>query len=232
MLAKNKLRIALIGNPNSGKTTLFNALTGSNQHVGNWPGVTVEKKSGIMKHKDYELEIIDLPGIYSLNAQSLDEKIARNFIVNEQPDLILNIVDAGNMERNLYLTMQLLQYRKPVLIALNMIDLLEKMDMIVDYPKMETMLNCPIMPISATKKEGLEELKNKLISVDSFQEYISTAKVAYDEVIFASIDRIENFLEAEAGEDINQYLYTKQVDSCQIDDPCIYYGTIDKHYFF
>jgi ferrous iron transport protein B len=232
VLAKNKLRIALIGNPNSGKTTLFNALTGSNQHVGNWPGVTVEKKSGIMKHKDYELEIIDLPGIYSLNAQSLDEKIARNFIVNEQPDLILNIVDAGNMERNLYLTMQLLQYRKPVLIALNMIDLLEKMDMIVDYPKMETMLNCPIMPISATKKEGLEELKNKLISVDSFQEYISTAKVAYDEVIFASIDRIENFLEAEAGEDINQYLYTKQVDSCQIDDPCIYYGTIDKHYFF
>ncbi|HPK40469.1 MAG TPA: ferrous iron transport protein B [Candidatus Cloacimonadota bacterium] len=231
MTVKNKLKIALIGNPNSGKTTLFNALTGSNQYVGNWPGVTVEKKSGIMRHNDYELEIIDLPGIYSLNAQSLDEKIARNFIVNEKPDLILNIVDAGNMERNLYLTMQILQYRRPVLVALNMIDLLEKMDMQVDYDNMRTMLNCPVLPISATKKEGLTELKDTIVKVEDFKNYISNAKVAYDEVIFQSIDRISKYLQKEGGNDINAYLYTKQPESCSIEDPCIFYGSIDQQYF-
>ncbi len=231
MTVKNKIKIALIGNPNCGKTTLFNALTGSSQYVGNWPGVTVEKKSGLLKYRDFELEIVDLPGIYSLNSYSLDEKIARNFIVNEDPDLILNIVDAGNLERNLYLTMQIIQYRKPILIALNMIDLLEKMNMRIDYDKMRSMLNCPVIPISAAKKEGLSALKEMLIQKDSFKEYVSNTKISYDEVIFQSINRLNEHLIKTGGSDINAYLYTQMTDTEKTHEPCIYYDRIEKQYF-
>jgi len=231
MTVKNKLKIALIGNPNCGKTTLFNALTGSSQYVGNWPGVTVEKKSGILKYRDYELEIIDLPGIYSLNSYSLDEKIARNFIVNDDPDLILNIVDAGNLERNLYLTMQIIQYRKPIVIALNMIDLLEKMNMRIDYDKMRSMLNCPVIPISAAKKEGLSALKEMLIQQSSFKAYISNAKISYDEVIYQSISHLNDYLLKAGEENINSWLYIQKSEKDLNQDACIYYDKIEKQYF-
>lgn len=120
------IRIALAGNPNCGKTTLFNELTGSSQYVGNWPGVTVEKKDGILKgHKDVIIQ--DLPGIYSLSPYTLEEKVARNYLVNEQPDVILNIIDGTNLERNLYLTTQLVEIGLPMIVAINMMDLVKRM---------------------------------------------------------------------------------------------------------
>ena len=129
------VRIALAGNPNSGKTTLFNALTGSNQFVGNWPGVTVEKKEGKLKKHD-DVVITDLPGIYSLSPYTLEEVVARNYLIGERPDAILNIVDGTNLERNLYLTTQLIEIGKPVVLALNMTDLLEKSNIHIDIEKL------------------------------------------------------------------------------------------------
>ncbi|MDR1972443.1 MAG: ferrous iron transporter B [Treponema sp.] len=150
------LRIALAGNPNSGKTTLFNALTGSNQFVGNWPGVTVEKKEGRLRNRR-DVTVIDLPGIYSLSPYSLEEVISRNYLTEERPELILNIIDASNLERNLFLTTQLLEMGIPVLAALNMIDVVEKAGDSINLAKLEKGLGCPVMAISALKGTGVEE---------------------------------------------------------------------------
>lgn len=138
------IRIALAGNPNCGKTTLFNELTGSSQYVGNWPGVTVEKKDGILKgHKDVIIQ--DLPGIYSLSPYTLEEKVARNYLVNEQPDVILNIIDGTNLERNLYLTTQLVEIGLPMIVAINMMDLVKKNGDIIDFDKLSSELGCPVV---------------------------------------------------------------------------------------
>jgi len=117
-----RLKVALAGNPNSGKTTIFNNLTGARQNVGNWPGVTVEKKSGLVTYKDRKIEVVDLPGIYSLTAYSIEEIVARDFLINEKPDVVIDIVDAANLERNLYLAVQFLELGIPLIIALNMVD--------------------------------------------------------------------------------------------------------------
>ncbi len=148
---------ALAGNQNSGKTTLFNQLTGSNQHVGNFPGVTVEKKEGtVRKHKD--VSVVDLPGIYSLSPYTPEEVVSRDFIVSEHPDAIINIVDATNLERNLYLTLQLLELRVPMVIALNMMDEIRANEGFIDVEKMENELGVPVVPISASRNEGIGEL--------------------------------------------------------------------------
>lgn len=149
------LTIALAGNPNSGKTTLFNALTGSNQYVGNWPGVTVEKKEGKLK-KDSDVIITDLPGIYSLSPYTLEEVVARNYLIIERPDAILNIVDGTNLERNLYLTTQLIEIGVPVVIAINMMDIVRKNGDEIDIEKLSRELGCPIVEISALKNDGIE----------------------------------------------------------------------------
>ena len=157
-------RIALAGNPNCGKTTMFNALTGSNQYVGNWPGVTVEKKEGKLKgHKD--IVITDLPGIYSLSPYSLDEVVARNYLVEEQPDLIINIIDATNLERNLYLTTQLQETGIPVIAALNMMDLMQQNKTEVNTGKLSDLLNIPVVEVSALKNRGLDELIQKAVGM-------------------------------------------------------------------
>ena len=144
------VKIALAGNPNCGKTTLFNILTGSNQYVGNWPGVTVEKKEGQLK--GYEDVIIqDLPGIYSLSPYSPEEVVTRQYLVNEHPDAILNIVDGTNIERNLYLTTQLMELGHPVVVAVNMIDLVRKNGDTIDLEKLSRALGCPCVEISALK---------------------------------------------------------------------------------
>lgn len=157
-------RIALAGNPNCGKTTMFNALTLSNQYVGNWPGVTVEKKEGKLKgHKD--IVITDLPGIYSLSPYSLDEVVARNYLVEEQPDLIINIIDATNLERNLYLTTQLQETGIPVIAALNMMDLMQQNKTEVNTGKLSDLLNIPVVEVSALKNRGLAELIQKAVGV-------------------------------------------------------------------
>ena len=150
------MKIALAGNPNSGKTTLFNDLTGSDQYVGNWPGVTVEKKDGILAgHKDVVIQ--DLPGIYSLSPYSLEEVVSRNFLVNEKPDAILNIVDGSNLERNLYLTTQLLELGLPMVVAVNMIDIVRKNGDKINLDKLSKALGCPVIEISALKGEGTKE---------------------------------------------------------------------------
>lgn len=156
------IRIALAGNPNCGKTTLFNELTGSNQYVGNWAGVTVEKKDGILKgHKDVIIQ--DLPGIYSLSPYTLEEKVARNYLVNEQPDVILNIIDGTNLERNLYLSTQLIEIGLPVVTAVNMMDLVKKSGDKIDIKKMGEELGCEVVEISALQGKGCKEAAERAI---------------------------------------------------------------------
>ena len=155
-ISEKKIRIALAGNPNSGKTTLFNALTGSNQFVGNWPGVTVEKKEGkLKKHED--VVITDLPGIYSLSPYTLEEVVARNYLIDERPDAILNIIDGTNLERNLYLTTQLTELGIPVVIAVNMMDIVEKNGDKISTEELSRQLGCKVMEISALKGKGTIE---------------------------------------------------------------------------
>ena len=156
--------IALLGNPNVGKTTLFNALTGSKQYVGNWPGVTVDKKEGFFN----DLKIVDLPGIYAMDTFSNEEKVAKNFLEQDDVDLILNIVDASNLDRNLYLTTQLKQFNKPIILAVNMVDIAENKGIIIDYKKLESLFNIKVMPISAAKGTGIDKLK----------EFISTTTIS------------------------------------------------------
>ena len=153
------IRIALAGNPNCGKTTMFNALTGANQYVGNWPGVTVEKKEGKLRDKKHgEIIVTDLPGIYSLSPYTLEEVVSRDYILKENPDVIIDLVDATNIERNLYLTTQLIETGVPVVIALNMSDLLEKRGLRIDTSRLSMLLGCPVVETSALKKTGLGEV--------------------------------------------------------------------------
>ncbi len=160
------MRVALVGNPNCGKTTLFNALTGSNQYCGNWPGVTVEKKGGKLK-ADKSIEITDLPGIYSLSPYTLEEVVARNFIIEEKPDAILNIVDGSNLERNLYLTTQLLEMGVPMVVAVNMMDIVRKRGDEIYIDQLASELGCNVVEISALKNEGIDEVVNCLKTINA-----------------------------------------------------------------
>ena len=157
------LRFALAGNPNSGKTTLFNSLTGSTAHVGNWPGVTVDKKEGTYKKGDTPVEIVDLPGIYSLSPYTPEEVVARNYILDERPDCVINIVDATNLERNLYLTTQLLEVDVPVVVALNMTDVLQKKGDDIDEQTLEKRIGVPVVEISALKGTNIDALMARAI---------------------------------------------------------------------
>lgn len=162
------IKIALAGNPNCGKTTMFNALTGANQYVGNWPGVTVEKKEGKLKGKKSggeEVIVTDLPGIYSMSPYTLEEVVSRDYILKENPDVIIDLVDATNIERNLYLTTQLVETGVPVVIALNMADLLEKRGIKIDTKRLSMLINCPIIETSALRGEGLDKLVDEAIKV-------------------------------------------------------------------
>lgn len=158
--------VGVVGNPNCGKTTLFNALTGSRQHVGNWPGVTVEKKTGEYQFQSNRFTVVDLPGTYSLESDddsvSLDEKVARDFVASRQADLIINIIDASNIERNLYLTSQLLEMRVPMILVLNMMDAVKKRGIKIDLTALSTQLTCPVVAIVAATRQGLNELRNSI----------------------------------------------------------------------
>ncbi len=183
--------IALVGNPNCGKTTLYNALTGSRQHVGNWPGVTVDRKSGFLIHQDILFEVVDLPGIYSLNVASkssaVDESIACQFILNKKTDYVINILDAGNLERHLYLTMQLIEMRVPLILAINMVDVAESKGLQLQLDRLSKLLGCPVIPIQANKGKGLRELKNALLNLVANAEYreeqLSPISIPYPEPI-------------------------------------------------
>jgi ferrous iron transport protein B len=175
--------IGVVGNPNCGKTTLFNALTGSKQRVGNWPGVTVERKVGTYRFEGAEYEVVDLPGTYSLDVThedvSLDEKIARDFVQAGEADLIINIVDASNLERNLYLTAQLIEMRRPLVVALNMIDVAEAMSMPIDVSGLAERLGCPVVPVIAVESQGIDELRRTVAKAVEAPP-VPPAEIVYD----------------------------------------------------
>lgn len=176
----DNIKIALVGNPNSGKTTLFNALTGTNQHVSNWPGVTVEKKEGKFKYKDKLITLVDLPGIYSLSPYSIEEIVARKFILDEKPDVVINILDATNIERNLYLTVQLLEMEKPVVVALNMMDEVEAHGDVIYVDKLQEALGIPTIPVTARLKKNVFELLDAAI-IQAQKGFVIEPDDLYDE---------------------------------------------------
>ena len=187
------IRVALIGNPNVGKSLIFNNLTGGRAHVGNWPGKTVEKKIGKCVHKGVEMEIIDLPGVYSLTARSVDELIARNFIVEEKPDVVVDIVDASNLERNLYLTVQLIELEANVVVALNKSDLATDIGYEIDADELSRLLGVPVVPTVATTKQGMEELKDAIVKA-AREGKKSPLKIDYGKKVEALIERLEGLI--------------------------------------
>jgi ferrous iron transport protein B len=186
--------IALVGNPNCGKTTLYNALTGSRQHVGNWPGVTVERKSGFFVHQDILFEVVDLPGVYSLNVateSAIDENIACQFILNHQADFIINILDGSNLERHLYLTLQLIEMKVPLIVAVNMVDIAQAKGISLQLDRLAKLLGCPVVVIQANKGKGLAELKTAILkwvaNAEHREEQLSAIVVPYAEPLPALI---------------------------------------------
>jgi ferrous iron transport protein B len=160
-----EITIALAGNPNAGKTTVFNNLTGTHQHVGNWPGVTVEKKEGSYSYQGYKVKVVDLPGVYSLTARSPDEVVARNFILEGKPDVVVDIVDASNLERNLYLTVQLIELEANLVVALNMMDVAKSRGYEISIDHLTQELGAPVVPMIATRRKGHNELLQVIASV-------------------------------------------------------------------
>jgi ferrous iron transport protein B len=194
---KTDFTVGVVGNPNCGKTTLFNALTGARQHVGNWPGVTVEKKTGEYTHNHKLVELVDLPGTYSLEAAddqvSLDEKVARDYVASKQADLIINIVDASNLERNLYLSSQLIEMRVPMILVLNMMDAVKQRGIKIDVAFLERFLGCPVIPISASTKDGIGKLKSAVNSA-AITKPIPTVEINYDPALEQAISDISPLL--------------------------------------
>lgn len=202
------MRVALAGNPNSGKTTLFNALTGSNQYVGNWPGVTVEKKGGKLK-ADKSIEITDLPGIYSLSPYTLEEVVARNFLIQEKPDAILSIVDGSNLERNLYLTTQLLEMGVPVVVAVNMMDVVRKRGDEIHADQLAKELGCNVVEISALKNEGIDEVVNCLKTIGSAA---APTPITFSAVVEEAISTIEGRLPSSVPTNLKRFYAIKLLE--------------------
>ena len=183
--------IALAGNPNCGKTTMFNALTGANQYVGNWPGVTVEKKEGKLKNQK-DVTVTDLPGIYSLSPYTLEEVVSRDYLLKEKPDVIIDLVDATNIERNLYLATQLLEIGIPVVIALNMVDLLKKNNIHINVKGLSSALGCPIVETSALKGTGLKEVVDEAIKCAN-QHRVPSKQMEFPKAVEKAVNEIEGF---------------------------------------
>ena len=209
------IKIALAGNPNCGKTTLFNALTGSNQFVGNWPGVTVEKKEGKLKGKKGKGEdiiVTDLPGIYSLSPYTLEEVVSRDYVLKENPDVIIDLVDATNIERNLYLTTQLIETGVPVVIALNMADLLEKRGIKIDTKRLSMLLDCPIIETSALKGEGLDKLIDEAVKVAKSSK-VDLPKEIFSKDMEAAIDEVKGVLPTSVTDDKKRWYAVKFLEN-------------------
>ena len=209
------IKIALAGNPNCGKTTMFNALTGANQYVGNWPGVTVEKKEGKLKGKKgngEDIIVTDLPGIYSLSPYTLEEVVSRDYVLKENPDVIIDLVDATNIERNLYLTTQLIETGVPVVIALNMADLLEKRGIKIDTKRLSMLLDCPIIETSALKGEGLDKLIDEAVKVAKSSK-VDLPKEIFSKDMEAAIDEVKGVLPTSVTDDKKRWYAVKFLEN-------------------
>lgn len=206
--------IGVVGNPNCGKTTLFNALTGTKQRVGNWPGVTVDRKSGEYTHEDKRIEVVDLPGIYSLSAASLDEEVARDYILSGEADLIVNIVDASNLERNLYLTVQLLEMKVPMVVALNMMDMAKDRRIEIDLVMLAERLGCPVIPLVASRGKGIDGLRDEINqSVEA--RTVSELEVLYPAEIQEAVDALTPLVRTTAAKNHihSRYLAVKLLEA-------------------
>ena len=208
------IKIALAGNPNCGKTTMFNALTGANQYVGNWPGVTVEKKEGKLKgkRKNDDIIVTDLPGIYSLSPYTLEEVVSRDYILNDNPDVIIDLVDETNIERNLYLTTQLIETGVPVVIALNMTDLLEKRGIKIDTKRLSMLLDCPIVETSALKQTGLDTLIETAIKVANKKE-VDLPREIFSKEMEAAVADVKGVLPDTISEDKKRWYAVKFLEN-------------------
>jgi ferrous iron transport protein B len=196
MIAK-KITIALAGNPNSGKTTIFNNLTGAHQKVGNWPGVTVEKKEGTATYNDYTIRVVDLPGTYSLTAYSQEEIIARNYIIEEKPDLVVNVIDASNLERNLYLASQLIDLGVKLVFALNMVDLAQSRGQIIDHEQLALLMGVPFIPTVGTKGQGTRELLEAIVRVAEDKESVTRhIHINYGRELEEEITKLQGLIRA------------------------------------
>jgi ferrous iron transport protein B len=218
--------IAIAGNPNCGKTTVFNALTGSRQRVGNWPGVTVERLEGNYRHDGADVLAVDLPGIYSFSANSPDEEVARSYILKSKPDVVVNILDATNLERNLYLTTQLLDMKVPLVVGLNMMDLAEQRHLHIEIEHLAKHLDCPVIPIVASKGKGIAELKDAVAQV-SKSHHIPATSVVYDSEVEVAVERLIPMVSGDASEAgvASRWLSIKLLE----EDPLAIEITSDKH---
>ena len=194
----SEISVALAGNPNAGKTTVFNAITGSHQHVGNYPGVSVEKKEGRRAVGETSVHVVDLPGTYSLTAYSLEEVVARNFVIDERPDVVIDVVDASNLERNLYLTTQFIELGVPVVVALNMMDVAESMGRSIDTELLSTLLGVPVIATVASKSEGVEDLLKVAITV-ARERRLPARDVSYGRELESHIREITEIVDAAGG---------------------------------
>ena len=216
-MADSQIHVALAGNPNCGKTTLFNLITGANGYVGNWPGVTVEKKEAKLL-SDKNVTITDLPGIYSLSPYSPEEQCSRDYLMSGEPDVVVQVVDATNLERNLYLALQVIETGLPVVVALNMADLVEKNGDKIDTDKLSKKLGCPVMMISALKNKGIKELFEQVKKSAASKGQVPEHK--FDSSIEDVLDHIENNLPASVPANKRRYyavkLFERDADACKL----------------
>jgi len=190
-MTKQGITIALVGNPNSGKTTVFNNLTGARQHVGNWPGVTVEKKEG---RCNFNIKVVDLPGVYSLTAYSLDEVVARDYVFDGKPDVVVDIVDASNLERNLYLAVQLLEMGTNLVMALNMMDVAESRGYRIDVEELSRLLGVPVVPQVAARNQGTQELLQTIVDVAEGNIQVEGIHVQYGHDVEEEVAKLEKLV--------------------------------------
>jgi ferrous iron transport protein B len=189
-----KFKIALSGNPNSGKSTVFNAITGARQHIANYPGVTVEKKFGRLIHNGFEIEVVDLPGTYSLTAYSLEEIVARDFLVHERPDVVVDILDASNLDRNLYLALQFKELGVPLILALNMVDVATTRGIKIDRKILATLFAAPVVPTVARSKKGIGDLLDKIVEVAQEDHEWQPELISYGLDIDSGIQAVEEII--------------------------------------